>query len=256
MSTTLTKTFRVRVKDKHIPLLQRMASEVSAVWNYCNQANRDTYRKHRQHLTGFDLNKLCAGSTTAFELIGDSTIQEVGQEYASKRRKSGKSRLRWRSSNRNRRNYSLGWVPFKSRAAAWKDGHVRFAGHSLHVWDSYGLGNYNFRAGCFAEDACGNWFFCINIQVQPQPSPDGEPIGIDLDSRKQPSPLTACAAPPDGTESSKKTSPPHNAPDTNSESNACTEKSKTAARMPSTSSQPTSFAPPLPSTSATYPSNC
>ena len=75
MSTTLTKTLKVRVKDKHIPLLQRMASEVNFVWNYCNQAKQDIYRKHRRHLTGFDLNKLCAGSSTAFELIGDSTIQ-------------------------------------------------------------------------------------------------------------------------------------------------------------------------------------
>ena len=180
MSTTLTKTLKVRVKDKHIPLLQRMASEVNFVWNYCNQAKQDIYRKHRRHLTGFDLNKLCAGSSTAFELIGDSTIQEVGQEYASKRRKSGKSRLRWRRSNRNRRNYSLGWVPFKSRAATWKDGHVRFAGHDFHVWDSYGLDAYTFRAGCFTEDACGHWYFCVNVQVQPQPNLDGQPIGIDL----------------------------------------------------------------------------
>ena len=185
MSTTLAKTLRVRVKDKHLPLLhlpllRRMASEVNTVWNYCNQANRDHWRRYRRHLTGFDLNKLTTGSSTAFQHIGDSTIQEVGQHYAAKRKASGKSRLRWRSSNRNRRNYSLGWVPFKSRATTWKDGHVRFAGHSFHVWDSYGLGTYTFRAGCFAEDACGHWYFCVNVHVQPQPNPDGEPIDLGL----------------------------------------------------------------------------
>ena len=180
MGTILTKTLKVRVKDKHIPLLRRMASEVNFVWNYCNQTNRKNWRNHRQHLTGFDLNKLCAGSSPNFQLIGDSTIQEVGQQFAAKQKAAGKKRLRWRSSNRSRRNYSLGWVPFKSRGATWKDNRVRFAGHDFNVWDSYGLGDYTFRAGCFAEDACGNWFFCINIQVQPQPSPDGQPIGIDL----------------------------------------------------------------------------
>ena len=58
MGTILTKTLKVRVKDKHIPLLRRMASEVDFVWNYCNQTNRKNWRNHRQHLTGFDLNKL------------------------------------------------------------------------------------------------------------------------------------------------------------------------------------------------------
>ena len=140
MSTTVTKTLRVRIKDKHVALLRRMAKEVNTVWNYCNQANRDHWRKYHQHLTGYDLNKLTTGSSPAFQLVGDNTIQAVGQHYATKRRASGKSRLRWRRSNRNRRNYSLGWVPFKSRAATYKDGHLRFAGYNFHVWDSYGLG--------------------------------------------------------------------------------------------------------------------
>ena len=56
MCTTATKTLRVRIKDKQVPVLRRMAREVNAVWNYCNQANRDHWRKHRRHLTGFDLN--------------------------------------------------------------------------------------------------------------------------------------------------------------------------------------------------------
>ena len=157
-----------------------MASEVNTVWNYCNQANQDHWHKYHHHLTGFDLNKLCAGSSTSFPLIGDSTIQETGQQYAAKRKASGKKRLRWRVSNRNRRNYSLGWVPFKSRAATWKDGHARFAGHDFHVWDSYGLDAHTFRAGYFVEDACGHWYFCVNVHVQPQPNLDGQPIGIDL----------------------------------------------------------------------------
>ena len=180
MRTTVTKTLRVRIKDRHIPLLRRMAREVNTVWNYCNQANKDHWRKYRRHLTGFDLNRLCTGSSPAFDLIGDSTLQEVGQHYASKRKASKKSRLRWRISNRKRRNYSLGWIPFKSRAATFKKGTVRFAGHSFHIWDSYGLDTYAFRAGCFAEDACGRWYFCANVNVPVQTDPNGQPVGIDL----------------------------------------------------------------------------
>ena len=151
MGTIVTKTLRSRIRDKHIPLLRRMAKEANTVWNYCNQANKDHWRKHRRHLTGFDLNKLCTGSSASFNLIGDSTIQEVGQHYAFKRRASGKPRLRWRVSDRKRRSYSLGWVPFKSRAAAFKNGAIRFAGHDFQIWDSYKLSTYAFVPGALPK---------------------------------------------------------------------------------------------------------
>ena len=57
---------------------------------------------------------------------------------------------------------------------------MRFAGHSFRVWDSYGLGAYAFRAGCFAEDACGRWYFCITVKVKPETDTDGQPVGIDM----------------------------------------------------------------------------
>ena len=180
MCTTATKTLRIRVKDRHAPLLRRMAREVNTVWNYCNQANRGHWRRHHKHLTGYDLNKLCTGSSSAFDLIGDSTIQEIGQTYASKRKTAGKRRLHWRVSNRHHRKYSLGWVPFKARAATFKDRTVRFAGRSLRVWDSYGLDAFAFRAGCFAEDACGRWYFCVTVKIEPETDTDGQPVGIDM----------------------------------------------------------------------------
>jgi len=157
-----------------------MAREVNTVWNYCNQASRDHWRRNRCNLSGFDLNRLCAGSSTAFDLIGDSTIQEVGQAYATRRRACRKNRLRWRVSNRKHRRYSLGWVPFKARAARFRNGAVRFAGHDFRVWDSYGLGDYAFQAGCFTEDACGHWYFCVTVKVQPEPDTNGQPVGIDM----------------------------------------------------------------------------
>ena len=180
MCSIATKTLRVRIKDRHVPVLRRMAREVNTVWNYCNHANKDHWRKHRRNLTGFDLNKLCTGSSTEFALIGDSTIQEVGQAYACKRRTAGKSRLRWRISNPRHRKYSLGWLPFKARAASFKNDTVRFAGHSFRVWDSYGLHNHAFQAGCFVEDACGRWYFCITVKIEPRNNTHAQPVGIDM----------------------------------------------------------------------------
>ena len=149
-------------------------------WNYCDQANEDHWRKYRRNLTGCDLNKICTGSSTVFDGIGDSTFHEVGQQYASKRKASKKSRPRWRVSDRKRRNCSLGWIPFKSRAATFKKGAVRFAGRSFRIWDSCGLDAYAIRAGCFAEDACGRWYFCVNATVETKPNTEGQPVGIDL----------------------------------------------------------------------------
>ena len=180
MGTYVIKTLRLRVKDKHVQLLNQMGRETNAVWNYCNQANKDNWRKHRKDLTGYDLNSLCKGSSTAFKLVGSSTIQEVGQQYAHKRRAAGKHKLHWRVSNRKHRRYSLGWVPFKSQATRFKDGAVHFAGHDFKVWDSYGLGEYTFRGGCFTEDACGRWYFCITVEIEVEPDTDGTPVGIDM----------------------------------------------------------------------------
>ena len=57
---------------------------------------------------------------------------------------------------------------------------MRFAGHSFRAWDSYGLQDYPLQAGCFAEDACGRWYFCITVKIEPQPDTEGQPVGIDM----------------------------------------------------------------------------
>ena len=57
--------------------------------------------------------------------------------HAKARNQFKKSKLRWRVSGGSKR--SLGFIPFKSRAATWKNGQVKFAGRLFNVWDSYGL---------------------------------------------------------------------------------------------------------------------
>nr|WP_299022384.1 transposase [uncultured Photobacterium sp.] len=99
--------------------------------------------------------------------------------HAKARKQFKRSKLRWRVSSGSKR--SLGFVPFKSRAAQWKHGQVKFAGHYFSVWDSYGLSKYKFRAGSFSEDARGRWYFNICIQVPPEQATSGKSaVGIDL----------------------------------------------------------------------------
>ena len=174
------RTLKVRVKDKHAPLLCAMAREVNSVWNYCNGLSERLVRERREWPTGYDLHPYLVGSTACFEHIGSATIDEVRDVYAKSRRQACKARLAWRVSNPARRNYSLGWVPFKSRAASWRNGQVRFAGHFFHVWDSYGPSAYPFRAGAFVEDRRGRWYFTVQVALEVgDGNPAGLPLGID-----------------------------------------------------------------------------
>ena len=163
-SVLLLKTLRVRVKDRHTPVLRRMAAEVNAVWNACNAHQIEVFRREGRFLSGFDFAPFVVGASSEFELIGSTTIDEIRDQYAVKRRAAKRVRLRWRRTHGRRR--SLGWVPFKSRGARWRDAAVRFAGRRFGVWDSYGLGDYAFRAGSFVEDARGRWYCCVQVAVE------------------------------------------------------------------------------------------
>lgn len=72
---------------------------------------------------------------------------------------------------------SLGWIPFKSRAAQWQNGCVKFA---FKVWDSYGLLGYKFPAGSFSEDRWGRWYFNVCVEVETQPTTGITAVGVDL----------------------------------------------------------------------------
>ena len=187
---TAIKTVKVRVRDKHAPVLRRMAFETNTVWNFVNELSHRMITERGRWLTGYDFDPWVNGAGKEFEHIGSSTIQEICQQYAVKRRAAKRARLRWRKSFGDRR--SLGWVPFKARAAVWRNGQVKFAGQHFKVWDSYGLSGTTFRAGCFVEDARGRWYFCAAVEVEARPGVGQDVIGIDLG-------LKTCATCSDGT---------------------------------------------------------
>jgi len=185
---TMIKTLSVRVKNRHAAVLDRMAIEVNQVWNLANELSYEAWYVpvpgvgwiQGEWLSAFSIQKTMAGiNKSRGWMIGSATIQEVIAVHAKTRKQFKTSKLRWRVSKGAKR--SLGWIPFKSRAARFEAGKVRFAGHSFSIWDSYGLDKHAFRSGSFAQDARGRWYFNIQVEVPVQTLPTGhKSIGIDL----------------------------------------------------------------------------
>ena len=180
------KTLKVRIKDKHKPILERMAFEVNQVWNAANEITAHfSYIPVpevgwlRTNFSAFDLQKDLKGiKTERGFVLHSTTVQEVIAVHHKARRQFKTDQLRWRVSGGARR--SLGWIPFKAGAAKWKSGQVYFAGHHFKVWDSYGLSQFAFRSGSFSQDARGRWYFNIVVEVAHATSSATGEVGIDL----------------------------------------------------------------------------
>ena len=172
-----TKTLKVRVRDKHAKVLRRQAAAVNFVWNYVNGLSHRSIRERNTFLSAYDLHPYTKG---AGKLLGlhSQTLQVVAQEYVTRRKQFRKNRLAWRKTHGVRR--SLGWVPVNTGAAKWKNGQVFFNGQHYQVWDSYGLSQYQFRSGCFVEDARGRWYFCVVVSAKPERRCGTGSVGVDL----------------------------------------------------------------------------
>jgi hypothetical protein len=145
----------MRVKDKHGAWLSSLAREVNTVFNYCNELSIKMFERERRFLSGFDFWPFLKGATCGECALNlpVQAVQEIAEEYARRRRQHRKVRLAWRKSGGTRR--SLGWIPFKVRTIRYCTGQVYFAGRWLSLWDSFGLQDFELRAGNFSEDARG-----------------------------------------------------------------------------------------------------
>ena len=159
--STSTKTLQLRIKDKHAKVLRQMAREVNQVWNHINEVSAKAVRPFHgkpKFLSGYDLQKCTAGYSKCDGVsAGSGTVQRVCVEYATRRKQFKKTRLNWRVSNPKSSKYSLGWIPFKGGHAKYKAGQIEFTGKKFSLWDSYGLADYELRAGSFTEDSRGRW---------------------------------------------------------------------------------------------------
>lgn len=146
---TVTKTLKVRVRDKHAKTLRRQSAAINFVWNYINDLSFRAIRDRGHFLSAYDIHPYTKGAGKELGLHSQS-LQVVAQEYVTRRKQFRKQRLAWRKTHGVRR--SLGWVPVNTGAAQWKNGQVFFNGQHFKVWDSYGLSQHRFRSACFVED--------------------------------------------------------------------------------------------------------
>jgi putative transposase len=99
--------YRYRVKSL-TGLLNSQARACNFVWNFCNDTQKHALKWNKRWPTGFDLNRLTAGSSKELALHA-GTINAVCEQYAKSRRQTNRPFLRWRGRR------SLGWVPLKGR---------------------------------------------------------------------------------------------------------------------------------------------
>jgi len=182
MTSSFTRTLRFKVRTESYGWLGAAAVEVNQVFNFCNEAallaatRTDSKRKW---FTGFDLCNLTSGSSQYFERIGSDTIQRICVEYAQKRSAAKRRRLRWRISRGARR--SLGWIPFKAASLKRKGRALRFCGKTFRIFEAERLNDVKWGQGCFAQDAVGDWWLCLPVELPvEQRAASEESVGIDL----------------------------------------------------------------------------
>jgi putative transposase len=180
------RALRLKVKREGYAWLNAAAIEVNQVWNYANEISHKAARPYvgaSRWLSGFDLDKLTAGAAAYFEHIGSETIQRVNAEFATRRKQFKKPKLRWRISSEPRR--SLGWIPFKAAQLKKRGTALRFSGKSFRVFERELLEGCQWKCGCFAQDAIGDWWLCLPVEraVARSVAPL-EAVGIDLGLRE------------------------------------------------------------------------
>ncbi|MCX7257034.1 MAG: transposase [Polaromonas sp.] len=167
--------YRYRVKSLN-GLLNQQSRACNFVWNFCNDRQKDALRFGRRWHTGFDLNKLTAGSSKELGLHS-GTVNAVCEQYAKSRSQKKRPYLRYRGKK------SLGWVPFKGRELKREGDAFRFAGNTFRVFYSRVLPEGKIRDGSnFSRDSRGNWFLNVVIEVAgaAEARPPVKGVGIDL----------------------------------------------------------------------------
>src|SRR5260370_4819534 len=166
--------YRYRIKSL-TGLLCRQARACNFVWNFCIQTQQHALKWNKRWQTGFDLNRLTAGSSKELALHA-GTINAVCEKYAKSRRQKNRPFLRWRGRR------SLGWVPLKGRDLKREGEAFRFAGNTFRVFNSRALPDCKIKDGTnFSCDTRWHWFLNLVVAV---PQADARPvrsgIGIDL----------------------------------------------------------------------------
>lgn len=169
-------TVRLRLKDKHASRLNQMARSVNLVWNYCNEIGKFAWERDRKWLSGYDLQKLTAGSSKLLGL-NSSSIQMICHQYSNSRKKVKRASIRFRGKK------SLGWIPLASKTVRFVDGSFTFMGETYQTMHNraFVTDGSVFRSGSFAQDKKGNWYINLMMYVPTAAKKEVfKPVGIDL----------------------------------------------------------------------------
>jgi IS605 OrfB family transposase len=167
--------FRYRVKSL-TGLLDAQARACNLVWNYCNDAQKHACSWNKRWLTGFDLNRLTAGSGKELGLHS-CTVNAVCEQYAKSRIQHKRPRLRYRGKK------SLGWVPLKGRALKVAGADFMFHGRRFRVFNSRRIpeGAKIKDGSNFSRDTRGRWFLNVVTEIADgAKKTEGASVGIDL----------------------------------------------------------------------------
>jgi putative transposase len=209
MSSTVVRTLRLKVKPEAYPWLSAAAREVNYAWNKINELSIDlaeiwgkfwsgydlmahlqgeTYDPRYEHIGADTINSLCAlfpeklatAKKVAFEKLESGQLSDEERAKVLRRiRRLMRGKLRWRTSDGSGR--SLGWIPFRTGSIRRSQKRLRFAGKAFRVFEQDRLKEVKIRGGCFAQDAVGDWWFCVAVPVEVTetvaPLPEA---GIDL----------------------------------------------------------------------------
>lgn len=157
-------------------LLDRQAQAVSYVFNFCSDAQKHALRWGKRWPSGFDLDKLTAGSSKALGLHA-GTINAVCEQYARSRSQRKRPYLRYRGRK------SLGWIPLKGRDLKETPDGFHFHGREFKVFKSRDLpAGARIKDGTnFSRDARGRWFLNVVVEVgEAAQRPMNRGVGIDL----------------------------------------------------------------------------
>ena len=81
----ITRTLRLRIKDKHAKVLNTLARETNFVWNFCNELSLRHTQRTGKFMSGYDLQKYTAGACKEGLILNSATVQMIGHELATRR---------------------------------------------------------------------------------------------------------------------------------------------------------------------------
>jgi IS605 OrfB family transposase len=201
---------KFKVRPSAYPWLNRAAKEVNHIWNHINAVSRANVEFLGTLPSGYDLVYAVVGESEVYQDILQGTINCIAEQhpirlgtslkqcwekYKESRNPDKKARimatirrlesgrLRWRKSYGP--DQSLGWVP-------WKRDCIRRSGRGFtykkHLFKFYEQPLFEevvgdaFGEGCFAQDAVGDWYFCVSVRLEKeeQSVAEKEEVGIDL----------------------------------------------------------------------------